>query len=332
MKNIVLRNAWLTLNRECNLRCKWCYAQGTGFGSDKRIEIKLAKNLIRLISDMGISNLTLTGGEPMLYVGIEEVIKFAASMGMSVSLVTNGRGLNDKDNIARLSQSGLKRVELSLKGSSSEDYIKNTGNDCWNKVIEAIRSLSEANIATSFTYVINSENYRKIPNLISTVKSYGGDFFYFSFVHDFSVLDGEGHKHDFGGDRLAKSFEAVYEQIHQATEGNFVLHASLPACFFSRELLNLMRERKQLSMGCQLLSRSGLIFDVDGSLLMCNAMYQVPIGKYGKDFKDKEELQHFLDSDSITRIYNNICRLPYEKCSACDIKYDCRGGCLANWM
>ena len=28
---------WLTINRACNIRCKWCYAQGTGFNKKDNV-------------------------------------------------------------------------------------------------------------------------------------------------------------------------------------------------------------------------------------------------------------------------------------------------------
>ena len=40
------RSGWLTLNRVCNLRCKWCYAQKTGFKLSDDLEIDLAYKLI----------------------------------------------------------------------------------------------------------------------------------------------------------------------------------------------------------------------------------------------------------------------------------------------
>ena len=44
----IMEGSWLNLNRACNLRCKWCYASGTGFSSKDDMSLKLAKELIDL--------------------------------------------------------------------------------------------------------------------------------------------------------------------------------------------------------------------------------------------------------------------------------------------
>ena len=40
------KGCWITLNRACNLRCKWCYAQDTKFSllDDMELEKSISNN------------------------------------------------------------------------------------------------------------------------------------------------------------------------------------------------------------------------------------------------------------------------------------------------
>ena len=40
--------AWVTLNRACNLRCRWCYAAGTGYKAGDDMSFELFCEIINL--------------------------------------------------------------------------------------------------------------------------------------------------------------------------------------------------------------------------------------------------------------------------------------------
>lgn len=51
------KTCWLTVNRACNLRCKWCYAQETGLKKENDMPLKMAKDLVDICSDIGIKHI-----------------------------------------------------------------------------------------------------------------------------------------------------------------------------------------------------------------------------------------------------------------------------------
>ena len=53
MRSSDIKSVWLTLNRSCNLRCKWCYAQESEFKKELNMEYLCARDLINICIKLG---------------------------------------------------------------------------------------------------------------------------------------------------------------------------------------------------------------------------------------------------------------------------------------
>ena len=84
---------FIELTNKCNLRCKHCYGN-FGEKNDKIIDINKIKKVIYDASKCGAYQLDLTGGEPMLYPYLEELLKFSYNEGMLVRIFSNLTLLN----------------------------------------------------------------------------------------------------------------------------------------------------------------------------------------------------------------------------------------------
>jgi MoaA/NifB/PqqE/SkfB family radical SAM enzyme len=75
--------------RRCNLRCRHCY---TNSGPEERQELPLALLLSFLTSARaeGYTAISLSGGEPLMYEPLLNVLDHAHSLGMITALTTNG--------------------------------------------------------------------------------------------------------------------------------------------------------------------------------------------------------------------------------------------------
>lgn len=75
---------------ECNLRCSYC---DTKWANEKTVEYDLmtANEIYQFIKDSGISNVTLTGGEPLLQKDIITLLKLLATdKSINTEIETNG--------------------------------------------------------------------------------------------------------------------------------------------------------------------------------------------------------------------------------------------------
>ena len=74
----------------CNLRCSWC---DTTYSFDKSeiTEVLSAEEIYSYIKETGVSNVTLTGGEPLFQENIDEILSLLnADIDLTVHIETNG--------------------------------------------------------------------------------------------------------------------------------------------------------------------------------------------------------------------------------------------------
>lgn len=115
----------LDLTYRCNLRCDMCFLYGRHLdGQDPRAVERAtlrelsAQQWCALIAELarsGVSSLVMTGGEVMLKRGFFDILACAVSLGLSVSILTNGT-LFDEAAAYRLLQIGPDLVRFSLDG------------------------------------------------------------------------------------------------------------------------------------------------------------------------------------------------------------------------
>lgn len=94
---------------KCNFRCKHCYIPKHTTIMDKKMVI----SLIDQMQKMGVFELMLTGGEIFLHPDIKEIIAFARSVGLRVTLFTNLYAL-DEALVAWLSGKYVQEISTTL--------------------------------------------------------------------------------------------------------------------------------------------------------------------------------------------------------------------------
>lgn len=112
----------IILTTACNFKCKYCFNEGE---IDKEIRVQSIENLkkiIRVSKQFGINSIKLTGGEPLLYPKIEELLAFLQEEGISYyDLTTNISLLNEK-NIEMLNKYDVSSLTLSLNTLNKEKF------------------------------------------------------------------------------------------------------------------------------------------------------------------------------------------------------------------
>lgn len=142
-----IRTLRLSVTDRCNLRCLYC-SPGEGAPGAKELltfdEILRVAGVAALI---GIRNLRLTGGEPLLRPGLEGLVRsLRAVPGVErISLTTNGILLDA--HAGDLKVAGLDHVNLSLDTLRRETFLRLTGSDCWDRVWRGLAAAEDARFA-----------------------------------------------------------------------------------------------------------------------------------------------------------------------------------------
>lgn len=324
--------AWLTLNRQCNLRCKWCYAKGKNFAADQEMNRDLYRQLVQFLKELGIKEIALTGGEPTCHSQLSDLVLYAKENNFALWLITNGVKFADSLYLNELINAGVTGINFSLKGWSEQSYIDNTGTDVFSDVVKALKNVCDSGVKYKVSFVISDENIAHLMEAVNLAINCGAKEFYFSIEHDFSNLDGKSVEYDINKiSKIIDGFSECYEELDEVTNCNFVFHQSFPLCLWNNDIIQQLTEKKQIYTSCSLLQRSGLVFETDGSLLPCNVIHQLSLGKFGHDFCNRDSFYAFWNSDKITSIYNVFRKLPSLHCDKCDEALQCGGGCISNW-
>jgi MoaA/NifB/PqqE/SkfB family radical SAM enzyme len=102
--------AQIVPTRRCNLACTYCN-EFDSTSAPVPLELMLAR--IDRLAALGTAMVDLSGGEPMLHPGLEQIVSRIRSHGMFAGLLTNGYLLT-RARIAALNRAGLDRLQMSI--------------------------------------------------------------------------------------------------------------------------------------------------------------------------------------------------------------------------
>ena len=134
----------LSLTDRCNLRCTYCMP-AEGLDWLPKPQLLTDDELVRLVgvlASMGVRTVRLTGGEPLLRRGLPGLVERLSALDLSLSLTTNGVGLERQAQALR--DAGLRRVNVSLDTLRPERFLELTLRD---RHADVLRGLAAAKAA-----------------------------------------------------------------------------------------------------------------------------------------------------------------------------------------
>jgi radical SAM family uncharacterized protein len=152
------------LTYNCNLKCKMCPFWKR---STTDLSLEKEKTLLKRISNSGVCSIAFEGGEPLLRKDLPEILKYARSLPLQTSLITNGTLLESKiDEISKYINGG---IYVSIDGlEKTHDEIRGVSG-CFKKAIKGINATSRK-IPVSINTTIMAENIHEIVDLVELAK------------------------------------------------------------------------------------------------------------------------------------------------------------------
>lgn len=140
----------LEVTKRCNLRCRFCFADGGRPEDDPPLE-EMKAAVRDIVKKCGNPLLQLSGGEPTLRDDLPELVRYAKEAGCSyVQVNTNGIRLGEDPEYARrLAEAGLDIVFLQFDGTRGEIYKFLRGQDLLEIKKRAIQFCSDLRIGVT---------------------------------------------------------------------------------------------------------------------------------------------------------------------------------------
>ena len=138
----------LSISDVCNFKCGYCLPDGYKIDrSDNRkfLNIEEIRRLAKALSELGVSKIRLTGGEPTVRKDFFEIIKIIKeNSGIKKTVMTtNGYRL---DKIANdIKNSGLDGINISIDSLNADTFKKITGHDRLEEILKGIKNLQKLN-------------------------------------------------------------------------------------------------------------------------------------------------------------------------------------------
>src|SRR5437870_12700611 len=154
-----LRDLRISVTDRCNFRCTYCMPKEV-FGHDYRfldrkelLDFEEITRVARAAVSLGVQKLRLTGGEPLIRRGIEDLVAMLAELDAEVTLTTNASLLPRK--AQALADAGLARITVSLDAMDDETFrAMNDVDFPVERVLEGIEAAKAAGLQVKVNSVV----------------------------------------------------------------------------------------------------------------------------------------------------------------------------------
>lgn len=136
----------------CNLRCYGCYAGQ--YEQNPGLEFELVDRIINEAKDLGIYFITISGGEPFVWVGLLDI--FEKHNDVYFQIYTNGT-LIDKEVAQRLSRLGNAAPLISIEGFEQRTDERR-GKGAFRKIMDAMDYLKDEGVVFGGSITETREN------------------------------------------------------------------------------------------------------------------------------------------------------------------------------
>lgn len=168
-QNKIPINGSIELLPLCNMKCDMCYVRMEHKDMINKGRIRTCDEWLELAKQMqnaGVLFLLLTGGEPLLYSDFKKVYLGLRSLGMILTINTNGT-LIDEEWAMFFSKHKPRRINVTLYGSCEETYDKLCHYpQGFQKTINGIKLLKKYNVDVKISCSATQYNAKDIQDII----------------------------------------------------------------------------------------------------------------------------------------------------------------------
>ncbi|MGI6619995.1 MAG: radical SAM protein [Bacillota bacterium] len=250
----------LILTYRCQNDCAHCYAGGPHVTAE--LSADRWKRIIDRLADWGVPTVVFTGGEPLLYEGISELVRHAEDKGLITGLITNGRLLTQAK-VNELADAGLDFAQITLESVVPEVHDKMVGAEgAWAETVDGIKNAA-AKVYTTTNTTITTDNADTVLDTIRFIKSLGVRKFGLNAL----IRSRRGVAHE--GLELPELKSLIEEVIRVSADEDFPFIWYTPTCY--KELNPVA-----LALGVKTCSAASTVMAIepDGNVMPCQSYYK----------------------------------------------------------
>lgn len=156
----------ISITGKCNLKCNYCFYANEMEGL-KDLPTTVWLKFFKQLSDIGVMDVSLTGGEALLRPDIFEIIDGVIANRMRYNILSNGTLIDEK--LLQKFDQGKRRlrlnyIQVSIDGSRAEIHDQSRPHS-FDRAIRGLRLLKEAGFPVAVRTTINRANLHDLENI-----------------------------------------------------------------------------------------------------------------------------------------------------------------------
>lgn len=255
---------------------------------------------------MGVENLHLTGGEPLLRRDIFKILD-AAKNGTEVSLFTNLLVM-DREKARKLRSRGV-QVFTSIDGARKETHEAVRGEGSWRLLMRSISIIREEGVSFTPIFSTSSLNFKEAGEFVRLAEELGASSAVLLPVMPF----GRAENRDFSADsRICTEAIGLAEEAAERLGFRIIL--------WCMPFAGLLVKSKYVSWdSCK--SERNMDIGPSGEVLICDTL-DIPVSS----IKNKSLREAWLELNKSSLFVEIMSNNP---CTDCPVSSACKGGCYA---
>jgi len=152
----------------CNRSCPYCF--GAPPVHEPLVPFEQLTKILQRLQGYGLKNVSISGGEPLLYEKIDELLDFLGRTNINIYMSTNCDFYTTHRNSIL---SNVKSLAIPIDGSCNEIHNKTRGLGSFDNVLNTLQDVYEhSNIKLTIGTVYNIHNYKDLENIYKLLVPY----------------------------------------------------------------------------------------------------------------------------------------------------------------
>lgn len=167
-----IKNSYLALGYACNERCRCCPLVHKK-DREQFVPVKRLQQEADMMVKYGITDVTLSGGEPTIHPNLFQLISYFHERKIGVHILSNGERFSDlsfASEFLKLSEYGELTVTTTFHSWKPEEHeYQNGTHGSFQKSLNGISYLDKHGIPISVKHCITANNYQELPEYMKFV-------------------------------------------------------------------------------------------------------------------------------------------------------------------
>jgi PqqA peptide cyclase len=162
------------LTYRCPLRCVYC-SNPLDYGRHgEELDTETWLRVLGEAEDLGVVQLNLTGGEPLVRDDLEAIVEEARRLDLYTNLITSGIPLR-RERLARFRELGLDNVQISIQDTEAASSDRIAGRRSFARKLEIAGWVKELGFPLTLNTVLHRENLDHVAEIVALAEQLGAD-------------------------------------------------------------------------------------------------------------------------------------------------------------